>query len=87
MRVAAYPESGDVMAEKTIYLVTWKEKGKAKAEHFEEYLTAETRAREVSMQQAGAVLIESKVRYIHARWEKGAQTLTRSLTVMAGMEL
>jgi hypothetical protein len=75
------------MSETTIYTVTWREKGKAKAEHFPDYMQAETRARELSMQQAGAVLIESKVRYIHARWEKGAQTLARSLTVMAGMEL
>jgi hypothetical protein len=75
------------MADKTVYLVTWKEGGKPRSEHFPDYLQAEGRAREISMQQAGAVLIESKVRYIHARWEKGAQTLARSLALIAGMEL
>jgi hypothetical protein len=75
------------VSEKTIYFVTWKEGGKPRSEPFPDYMQAETRARELSMQQAGAVLIESKVRYIHARWEKGAQTLARSLTLIAGMEL
>jgi hypothetical protein len=87
MRLAAHPEGGDVMNETTIYTVTWREKGKPRNEPFPDYMQAETRARELSMQQAGAVLIESRVRYIHARWEKGAQTLTRSLTLTAGMEL
>jgi hypothetical protein len=76
------------MSVKTIYLVTWKEGGKAKSEPFPDYMQAETRARELSMQRGtGAVLIESRARYIHARWEKGTQTLTRSLALIAGMEL
>jgi hypothetical protein len=75
------------VSDRTIYLVTWREGGKPRSEPFPDYMQAEGRAREVSMQQAGAVLIESKVRYIHARWEKGTQTLARSLALIAGMEL
>jgi hypothetical protein len=75
------------VSDRTVYLVTWRQKGKPRAEPFPDYMQAEARAREISTHQAGAVLIESKVRYVHARWEKGAQTLTRSLALIAGMEL
>lgn len=76
------------MSEPTAYTVTWKEKGKAHAEPFTDYLAAESRARELSLVRGvGAVLIESRVRYVHARWENGTQTLSRSLALMAGMEL
>lgn len=73
------------MSGEAVYTVTWRDKGKPKSESFTDYLSAEGRARALSMERQGAVYIESRVRYVHARFERGAQTLAYSYALTGGL--
>jgi hypothetical protein len=70
---------------KTVYQIKWREKGKWQEEQYpgDAYGACE-RARSISMQHHTKIYVTSTVRYVHARFEGGEQTLHRAMPVFAG---
>lgn len=69
---------------KPIFSVTWSDHGTPHSEPFVSIYQAIDRARELSLIHHTAILVETQVRYLYARFEGGAQTLPRTRPILPG---